>query len=613
MLQDAAPADRWTAKLLAYPCFDDGFRQAVLSTRLANLQFVLSVEADTPGQFADQVFQWTASSAKDVHELLSSRAPMLEQFWLFARAAEAVFTDSLGYQMGFARCSKIPRERSASSIAQFQRDLAIRALAAPVLTPKSLKRLQPSAESSSATPLLDMENAEKQRWAKRLRALAERAGVHGDPDRSASSDGILSAEQKARLQLLVFTSGAPSTMANHIRRFEKFERWAHRSGIDFYPITDDKVLKNAMDLDARDCGPTVLPSLRTAIRWVAFRVNFKIPSIDTAAMKALEKDVFTKRGKPLKEAIPFDIELVRAMECFVVQATHPTPARIFMWWVLCMIFASLRFDDAIHVKPHELEVRPEGLFGVSWQTKTERKRRGTKFVVPDVSFSKCAWFKVGLELFDSEFPRVERDFWIPEMGNKISWRSSPPEYARSLQLLHHLVWLAGKEAGVSQAVLDQVTHLTWHSARVTMLDQAVHFDRSAQEIGVQANWKNPGPLVLKYTRSRSSLPAKMIQELVHEISRDFHPVCAKEDDEIDDQEDRDVTLTEFFVKAPDKGSSYDYKFHVCSSDSVEEIACKRAITPEFVHIGSVLPDPKLLCKLCGDGAPDLNVPLRSAA
>ena len=422
---------------------------------------------------------------------LSSRAPMLEQFWLFARAAEAVFTDSLGYQMGFARCSKIPRERSASSIAQFQRDLAIRVLAAPALAPKSLKRVQPSAESSSATPLLDMENAEKQRWAKRLRALAERAGVHGDPDRSASSDGILSAEEKARLQLLVFTSGAPSTMANHIRRFEKFERWAHRSGIDFYPITDDKVLKYAMDLDARDCGPTVLPSLRTAIRWVAFRVNFKIPSIDTAAMKALEKDVFTKRGKPLKEAIPFDIELVGAMEGFVVQATHPTPARIFMWWVLCMIFASLRFDDAIHVKPHELEVRPEGLFGVSWQTKTERKRRGTKFVVLFLSLSVLG-SKWVLSFSTRSSLGSRETFWIPEMENKTSWRSSPPEYARSLQWLHHLVWLAGKDAGVSQAALDQVTHLTWHSARVTMLDQAVHFDRSAQEIGVQANWKKPG-------------------------------------------------------------------------------------------------------------------------
>lgn len=115
MLQDAAPADRWTAKLLAYPCFDDGFRQAVLSTRLANLQFVLSVEADTPGQFADQVFQWTASSAKDVHELLLSRAPMLEQFWLFARAAEAVFTtrwDSLAARRSLG---KDQRARSLSS------------------------------------------------------------------------------------------------------------------------------------------------------------------------------------------------------------------------------------------------------------------------------------------------------------------------------------------------------------------------------------------------------------------------------------------------------------------------------------------------------------------
>ena len=81
-----------------------------------------------------------------------------------------------------------------------------------------------SLPQKATTPLLDMENAEKQRWAKLLSSIAERAGVHGDPDRSVSSDGILSAEEKVRLQLLVFTSSAPSTMANHIQRFEKFER-----------------------------------------------------------------------------------------------------------------------------------------------------------------------------------------------------------------------------------------------------------------------------------------------------------------------------------------------------------------------------------------------------
>ena len=83
----------------------------------------------------------------------------------------------------------------------------------------------------------------------------------------------------------------------------------------------------------------MLPSLRTALKWVAFRINLKLPSIETAEIKALEQEVFTQRGKPLKEAIAFPIELVQAMERFVANPAHPVPARVFRW-VLCMIFAS---------------------------------------------------------------------------------------------------------------------------------------------------------------------------------------------------------------------------------------------------------------------------------
>ena len=143
-----------------------------------------------------------------------------------------------------------------------------------------------------------------------------------------------------------------------------------------------------------------------------------------------------------------------------------------------------------------------------------------------------------------------------------------------------------------------------------MLDQAVHCKRTQQAIGVQANWKNPGPLVLKYTRSRSSLPALMIKDLVSEVSKEYEPECAREDDAIDDPEDRGDCLTEFFIKAPGKGTSYEYKFHVCSSEPIEEIACKREITSEFVHIGSVLPDPKMLCKLCARARPDVLLALK---
>ena len=284
---------------------------------------------------------------------------MLELYWTFVKAAEVVFTESLRYQMGFARCSKVPKQRTEKSIAEFQRGMAIRALAPPVLAPKAKSKASLTPSSPSSTPLLDQELGEKQKWAARLQAIAERAG--------------LSNEERSRLQLLVLTSGAPATMSNYIRKFEKLEGWFARSSLPLYPFTDDKFLKYCLFLDAKECGPSVILSVRTALRWVAFRINLEIPSLDGAAIKAPEKAVFDKKGKPLKEAIPFPVQIIGAMEKFMLRNAF-SEAEVFIWWILCMIFAPLQFDDAIHVKPHELEFKDEGLFGVSWQTKTERKR-----------------------------------------------------------------------------------------------------------------------------------------------------------------------------------------------------------------------------------------------
>ena len=62
-------------------------------------------------------------------------------------------------------------------------------------------------------------------------------------------------------------------------------------------------------------------------------------------------------------------------------------------------------------------------------------------------------------------------------------------------------------------LISTLSSLTAHSARVTLLDAAVHAGRSTEEIGLQANWNNPGPLVLKYTRNRTSVPAQMVRQL----------------------------------------------------------------------------------------------------
>ena len=46
-----------------------------------------------------------------------------------------------------------------------------------------------------------------------------------------------------------------------------------------------------------------------------------------------------------------------------------------------MMFASLRFDDALHVRSVALQFTNGVLYSVCWQSKVERMRRGTKFAV----------------------------------------------------------------------------------------------------------------------------------------------------------------------------------------------------------------------------------------
>ena len=93
-----------------------------------------------------------------------------------------------------------------------------------------------------------------------------------------------------------------------------------------------------------------------------------------------------------------------------------------------------------------------------------------------------------------------------------------------------------------------INKLTMHSCRVTLLDAAVHSGRSAEEIGLQANWKNPGPLVLKYTRNRSAIPALMVKQLVRDLVQEEHPAVEDVDAILVDSNDQELSSFEFFMK-----------------------------------------------------------------
>ncbi|CAK9037263.1 Uncharacterized protein SCF082_LOCUS22074 [Durusdinium trenchii] len=121
----------------------------------------------------------------------------------------------------------------------------------------------------------------------------------------------------------------------------------------------------------------------------------------------------------------------------------------------------------------------------------------------------------------------------------------------------------------------------------------------------KANWKNPEPLVLKYTRNRSSVPALMVKQLVKDLVQESHP--GQEDSEtlLMDAPDSNLHGVEYFIKKPSAGSSYEYKFHCTSRDNEEFTACNKFALLDCSSAGDLLPDESVLCKACAKARPEV--------
>ena len=602
----AHQSDRWASKILALPVFSDDFAQAILASQYSNLALIAAMEVRSAPEFVVQVHEWEASLDPDARDIILGNGFMLEQYWSLASAIEKAYFASTANQLGFGLCDPVTVALSAEA-AEARRKLAMKSLVSkPQQPPRKL--LKKDSNDSSATPLLDQENAAKLKWSNKLEEIGKRAGVFSKLLQDTSNGEGLSAAETARLRQLVLSSGAPGMMAAHISACERFEDWATAEGLCVFPLTHDKLLKYALALDQKECGPSVLPSFRTSVRWVTSKLAIECPDLAHPALLAVQSDITQKRATTLKEAVPFSIELVGCLEMFVCDKLEPAPARLFIWWWLCMVFASLRFDDAMHVKPMELLMSEEGLFGVAWQTKVERRRRGTKFVVPHVGFKESKWLEEGWNLFSSE--DLERDYWMRELNTREEFKNSPASYQRSLQWLKFLAKYAlnqkfeGPEVRLKE-LISTLSSLTAHSARVTLLDAAVHAGRSTEEIGLHANWKNPGPLVLKYTRNRTSVPAQMVRQLVKDMVEQEHPFEAPADAVLDEVDLCALDEVMFFVKTQGSRASHDYRYHCLQVDDDQVMACGRIRLEDCTEVGSTLPDVSVLCKHCARVRPEV--------
>ena len=419
----------------------------------------------------------------------------------------------------------------------------------------------------------------------------------------------LQPDEAARLKALAFEAGGFRTIRQNVRHWEKFEEWAVSQGLRVYPPTIVAIMRYAVHVSDQGCGPAVLPSFKYAVGWVCKRLAMQCPEMGDARLKALIDKVHAERGKELKEAVPLPPKLIVALEVFLARMVVEgrKAAAVMTWWVLILIYASLRFDDGVHVSPTSLQMSEDDvLLGVVWQTKVDRKRRGTRFAVPACSVSGTEWLKLGWEIFQPMI--TDRDYFIGELQSEKEFNPSPITYSRGLSWLKSFLLQGLMEARTLDLVAVNelsgleaaVREVTWHSMRVTMLSEAVKARVDDKIVGLQANWKDPSQLVLKYARQRKELSVAMVKEMADKFRKNWTPNPDKFVVEDEDEEVTEPMLIEFIVKSslPEKAlKACDFRCHVFDR-TVNEAAsiCGRLKMADAVSVGSQAPG--MICQLC---------------
>ena len=361
--------DRSIGKFLLFPVFDGEFREALGQLGLDHVEFWLAL-ADWEGG-ADQGLSSMLPALTENEVLRAQLLCRLDQALILAdlvkasaHRVQAEIASDLGYGSAGCPAPRLKRKVDGEPAAASGPDGLVGG-----------KPLGPGSGEVVAS-LQGAEDAERRKWGDRLRKISERAGA---------AAGV---------------NDPRSTIRAHVRVWEKFEEWAAGQERSVYPPEANLVLRYALHLRDQGCGPAVIPAMRYGIAWICKRLVMKAPEDADQRLQALVDRVHGERGKELKEAVPMHPRLVVALELMVVRLAREeqTALALLAWWALILIYASLRFDDGVHVSPKSLQVTDEALFGVVWQTKVER-RRGTRFAAPRCSLSDLDWVKVGWEVF----------------------------------------------------------------------------------------------------------------------------------------------------------------------------------------------------------------------
>ena len=124
-----------------------------------------------------------------------------------------------------------------------------------------------------------------------------------------------------------------------------------------------------------------------------------------------------QNAPPVKRAPRWLGCFIAPMETLVVDTRAPFEVRVCAWFKLIKLWASMRFDDAAHLKTSGLRFYDGQLTGMMHQSKTtgagKRVRELPIFIARDAYVLQDDWLAVGFDLVKLQMPR-DRTYVFPE-------------------------------------------------------------------------------------------------------------------------------------------------------------------------------------------------------
>jgi hypothetical protein len=385
--------------------------------------------------------------------------------------------------------------------------------------------------------LRDIEKARKSVWVRRFLFIADLARRAYDergetlPILAAASTSASTPEQGAELIRLCVASSAWRTIKGHVGMMQRLIKYVtlHGAAHDMvFPCSGSSIVRFLLYLRETSLKPTVPQAVRASVIWTSKKLMMPTdsiddnPFIDALATSLSEAKRYVKRDKRV-----LSVESIKRLETFTAKgatATNTIPHTMAGFYLI-LVYASLRCDDLIHCAPEVIRLISGAMLGVSWQTKVDRLRVGTKWSATRGSFTGLDWAAVWFDLFTRTFdPRADppQDHILKAPSEDLTrWLDRPLEYVHAYLAFPKVLAMAG----VDPQEIDAVTGV--HELRAVFVTlcahgAAGHTGATHENLMMLGRWQcDKMPKV--YTAFAQQIPLTMCRRLTDTIRAGWQP------------------------------------------------------------------------------------------